>query len=120
MKQNIHRIKLLPLDKLFSDYIRKRANGVCEVCGNPTEYKKLQTSHFFGRRNRQVRWNPDNAVAVCFGCHRKFHESPAYHYEWFTKHLGERFEYLQYQANMIQKLDLQAIELYLKEKIKEL
>lgn len=111
------KIKIDALDRLFSKYIRLRAGGVCEKCG---QTKTLQCSHFHGRRKRSVRWNEDNAVALCFSCHMYLGENPLEHYEWFKKRLGEeRFELLNIQANMIYKPDINAITLYLKQKIKE-
>lgn len=111
------RIKVTGLDVLFSKFIRLRAHGICERCG---ANKRLQCSHFHGRRKRTVRWNEDNAVALCFSCHRFFTENPLAHTEFFRERLGDtRFEMLNIQAQMTGvKPDIAGITLYLKEKIK--
>jgi len=115
------RIKIKPLDVLFSKYIRLRARGVCERCGKEVGFKRLQTSHFHGRRKRTVRWHEDNAAALCFSCHQHFTENPLEHTEWFKKRLGEQgFELLNIQAQSIYKVDIESTTLYLKQKIEEL
>lgn len=114
------RIRLDPLDILFSRFIRLRANGVCEKCGNPVGFAKLQTSHFHGRRKKSVRWNEDNACALCFSCHQYFTENPLDHVEWFRERLGEgKFTLLYIQAQKRNKVDKELVRLYLKQKIKE-
>lgn len=114
------RIKLDPLDILFSRLIRLQAKGVCERCGNPVGFGKLQTSHFHGRRKKSVRWNEDNACALCFSCHQYFTENPLEHVDWFRERLGgERFTLLHIQSQTINKVDKEAVRLYLEQKIKE-
>lgn len=116
------KIRLDKLDILFSKFIRMRADWSCEYCGKPVEnYKGLQCSHFHGRRKRSTRYDPDNACGLCFSCHIYLGENPYAHTEFFKKRLGsERFELLNIRANKIVKVDRDAIELSLKEKIKEL
>jgi len=121
------KIRLDPLDKVFSEYVRRRAVarvGGCELCGKVVGWKRLECSHFYGRRMKSVRWHPDNAAGLCFTCHRKMTENPRQHDIFFQERLGvERFERLYLQANMTIKLcafDKQVIEADLKEKIKEL
>ena len=132
------RIKLDPLDKLFSQYIRMlvydKDAGIacCEYCGkmfgdvikeNGETYpawKQLQTSHFHGRRKRSVRYFCENACALCFSCHIYLGENPYAHTEFFKKRLGsERFELLNIRTNKLEKIDKEAVTAYLKEKIEE-
>ena len=92
------KIKIDPLDVLFSRFVRLRAGGVCEYCDKP---KRLQCSHFHGRRKKSVRWDGDNAAGLCFSCHQYLGENPYVHTEWFKKHLGsEKFEALNIRANL--------------------
>lgn len=110
------KIKLDPLDKLFSLYIRLRAGGICEYCGHP---KTLQCSHYHGRRKRSTRWDEENCSALCVSCHFYLGENPYQHTEWMKKRLGsEKFEQLNIRAEIIQKVDKLAIKQDLKEKIK--
>ncbi len=109
------KIRIDKLDVLFSRFIRLRAGGKCEYCGRKA---KLQCSHFHGRRKRSVRYDPDNACALCFYCHLYMGENPNIHTEWFGERLGsERFEQLHIRAEMIVKLDKEAIKQDLLEKI---
>ena len=112
------KIKLDKLDILFSKYIRLKAGGVCEYCG---QAKTLQCSHFHGRRKRSVRWDEENCSALCFSCHLYLGENPYMHTEFFRKRLGsERFELLNIRANTIARLDKEALTLYFKGQIKSL
>ena len=119
------KIRLDPLDKLFSEFIRKRAflfTHGCEYCGKGViSYKELQTSHFHGRRKRSVRYDPENACGLCFSCHIYLGENPYAHTEFFKKRLGsERFELLNIRANTVgRKVDKEAMTIHLKEKLKE-
>jgi len=117
------RIKLDPLDILFSRYIRTAAGWKCECCFRqfhpPTA--QLQCSHFHGRRKKSVRWDPENVAALCFSCHQRFTEHPLEHVEWFKKRLGEkRFDALTIKANTPEKPDKEMIRLWIKEKFKVL
>lgn len=111
------KIKLNPLDILFSKYVRLKAGGVCEYCGRTTT---LQCSHYHGRRKRILRWDEENVSAVCFSCHMYLGENPYQHTEFFKKRLGtDRFEKLNIRAETTHpKPDLVAIMAQLKEKIK--
>jgi hypothetical protein len=52
-------------DKKFSAWIRFR-DGRCMNCGKETN---LQCSHFWSRKHSSTRFDPDNCVAFCAGCH---------------------------------------------------
>lgn len=114
------KIRISPLDSLFSEFIRKRAllTGGCEYCGQFKSYAQLQCSHFIGRRKRSTRYDPDNAAGVCFSCHSYLGEHPYEHTEWFKKRLGDRFEQLIIKGNTPMKVDKEALTLYFKEKLK--
>ena len=123
--KNCHRrihtlkIRLNPLDKLFSKYMRLKADGVCEYCGKYVGYARLQTSHFHGRRKASVRYDETNCSCVCFTCHQYLGSNPYQHTEWFKKRLGwEKFEALNIRANLISpKVDKDKISMDLKSKI---
>lgn len=75
------------LDKAWSDYVRKRANGVCEKCGG---HSTLQAHHAFGRRHHYTRWDVDNGVGLDYACHIHWaHHDPSGFTEWFRKKVGE-------------------------------
>jgi hypothetical protein len=118
-------MKLDSLDKLFSEYIRKRAmrdTGGCERChAGKRNYKQLQCSHFHGRRKRSVRFDEDNACGICAACHMYLGANPAEHVRFFQERLSmTAFENLQIRAQFKHKIDESAVALYLREKLKEL
>jgi len=58
------------LDKLFSEYIRRR-NGemaICVTCGKVAHWKEMQAGHFMSRRHRATRWHEDNVQVQCIKC----------------------------------------------------
>lgn len=113
------KIRISPLDKLFSQYVRLLADGKCEYCGKNMEFNRLQASHFHGRRKRSTRWDTDNAAGLCFSCHHYLQENPYQHTEWFKKRLGTRkFDELNVRAEIIFKPDKAKVEADLKEKIR--
>ena len=113
------KIKLDALDRLFSLYIRKRARGYCERCKRYFGVERLQCSHFYGRRARSVRYDPDNACALCFSCHIYLGENPREHTRFFRDRLGDRLDQLEARWSIPQKPDRQAIRLWLKEELKK-
>ena len=115
------RIRLDPVDKLFSVFVRKRSKGYCERCLQYKGWERLQCCHFHSRRMRSTRYDPDNACALDFGCHQYLDSHPLEKIEFFKARLGEEaFEMLQHRARQIGKPDKEAIKLYLQEQIKEI
>jgi len=116
------RIKRDPLDILFSQYMRLKADGICEKCLRWVGYGKLQTSHLFGRRYKALRYDEENVSTLCFSCHQHFHEQPVEHILWFTERHGQQaIDLLQARARVTYpKPDKVLIELYLRERIKQI
>ena len=116
------------LDDLFSEFIRKRAMilvGGCERIEaehevNITSWRQLHCAHFHTRAKKSVRFDEDNAAGLCFGCHQYLDSHPMEKIEWFQKRLGDMFDLLLARARTPQKIDREAIRLYLKAKIEEL
>jgi hypothetical protein len=109
-------------DTVFSKIIRLRAKWTCESCNTYFHLGHgLQCSHFFGRRHRSTRWDPDNAAAHCFGCHRNFTENPIAFTAWIKKYLGDvRYEALQLRHSQIikrNKHDLEFLYQHLKQQL---
>jgi len=97
-----HKPKIRPVDTLFSKYIRERANWKCEVCGRDysQEHQKLDCCHYKGRGRESTRFDPQNCIAACKGCHWKFHEDKRLHDEFMLKRLGQRdFDLLVLRSN---------------------
>lgn len=83
--------KIDAADKAFSLYIRTRAGWNCERCGKHYEppTSALHCSHFMGRGKEATRFDPDNANALCYGCHQFFTSHPALHLEWQVMKKGQ-------------------------------
>jgi len=128
------KIKTTVLDRLFSEFIRKRAvllTGGCEYCGaekhdkpkNDGTYlpawKQLQCSHYISRRNKSTRFDIDNCVGLCFSCHQYLDSNPYIHTEWVKKKLGSnKLELLVIRGNKSIKPDLDKLKLEIKGMIK--
>lgn len=117
------RLKRSKADILFSLYIRTRAKWKCERCH--TEHQPptsaLHCSHFFGRGNKAVRWDIDNACALCYGCHQFLGSRPVEHAEFFKKRLGDKkYDALVLRAHIPTKVDQKLIQLHLEMLLKEL
>ena len=120
------KIRIDSLDTLFSLFIRlramKRVDG-CERClAGKTSYKQLQCSHYIKRRNKSTRWDEDNCAGLCFGCHQYFDENNEEYEQWMINHIGQdRLDMLNSRKRIIfPKPDKEAIELYLREQLKNL
>ena len=118
-------MRITPLDKLFSEFIRRRAMARvhgCERClTGKVDYKELQCSHFWGRKRQLVRYDEDNSAGLCGACHLYLSANPSEHTTWFKNHLGEEaFDLLEARASKVGRPDEAGIALYLKEKIREL
>jgi len=113
------KVKRNPLDILMSTYIRAKAEGVCEWCG---QRPCRDAHHFKGRIRMTVRFDEENMVALCGYCHRYLHNNPDVNTDFFRKRLGnERYENLVMRANMTTKeypIDKEKIKDDLNRKIK--
>lgn len=87
-------IKISSADKAFSDYIRTRDNWTCQRCKKrydpnvAIQRMALHCSHFKGRGKEATRFDPLNADALCYGCHRYFTANPDEHYMWQVTRKG--------------------------------
>lgn len=83
-------------DDAFSAAIRAAADYTCLRCGiqkMPVSRRGgsgLECSHVYSRRHRTIRWCVDNAEALCSGCHRWWHSSPADSGIWYALKVGDR------------------------------
>jgi hypothetical protein len=93
-------------DNVFSKLIRARAGFRCEWCGtqHASNSQGLHCSHHFGRRHKSVRWDTDNAAALCFSCHQKYGESPIIGAEWLIGYIGQdKVDELRVKAYRVKK-----------------
>ncbi len=107
------------LDRLFSQIVR--GAGKCVKCGN-VDYSKLQCAHIFSRSQLTVRWDFDNVLCLCAGCHFWAHKNPLLFSEFVRNYLGEcKYEMLKMRAAALSTAvtidDLLALEIELKKQI---
>jgi hypothetical protein len=84
-------MKLTSADQWFGRCIKERVGWTCEKCGkvfNIPDTQGLHTSHFIGRGNYAVRFEPLNAYAHCYGCHSYFEQNPHIFTAWVKDKLG--------------------------------
>ena len=99
------------LDKEFSRVIRSQ--GKCCKCGKD-DYSKLQAAHIFSRSMLSVRWDFDNVLCLCAGCHFEAHAKPVLFTEFVRQFLGElKYEQLKSKAMAIKKWTLPEMEILL-------
>jgi hypothetical protein len=112
------RIRIDPLDSLFSTYIRTRDNFTCQRCG--VKSKNVQCAHFHSRRKQQVRFDPDNACTLCMGDHLYLDSNPMEKVEFFQNRLGEtNFNLLNSRARITYpKPDKKMLTIYFQQQIK--
>lgn len=110
----------------FSKIIRERDGWKCSRCGKPMEDQKelLDCSHYWGRKNECARFDPQNCIALCRGCHQ-YVETREGHELWYKPYmlewLGEdAYHALMIRAQQVCKRDDKATKIYLKELRKEL
>ena len=120
------KVKTRVTDKLFSRYIRERDNWTCQYCGRvyrPDNARNLGCSHYFGRARESVRFDEDNAVALCtLPCHAELgHGEKRDEYrQLMTKRLGEKgMQLLEIRAERIQKRDDKMMKLVLTQMLDE-
>lgn len=58
----------LKLDKVFSEYIRRRDRGICCTCGVQKEWKLQQAGHYISRSHLSTRYNEINVHCQCISC----------------------------------------------------
>lgn len=116
-------IKIRKSDKLFSTFIRQRANWKCERCGRQHEMTSqgLHCAHVFTRSREATRHDPENAYALCYGCHSWGHRNPLQFHEWVKGKMGdEAYMRLMIRSNSYGKRDDKLAEITLQAMLKEL
>jgi 5-methylcytosine-specific restriction endonuclease McrA len=87
-------------DALFSKKVCKK--GICEMCGQ--KKFRLQCAHVVTRTLLSLRWDFKNALALCAGCHLRWHKDPLWAITWFKAVYPERAKYLLKKTEKKKKL----------------
>ena len=115
------KIRISALDKLFSQYIRRRDAWTCQRCHKhyqpPTN--ALHNSHVFSRGGMSTRFDPRNCFAMCYGCHSFLGRNPLEHYAWYIARCGQQeFDLLRYRYKHPAKIDRAVIKFWLQQELK--
>lgn len=87
-------------DKLFSEKVRSL--GYCLWCNRRPPVVQLQCAHIMSRRFLSTRWDFNNAMCLCAGCHRKGHDRPLEFAELVRQVKGqEAYDELIYKAKNV-------------------
>jgi len=118
------KIRLRATDRLFSQYIRQRDKFTCQRCRHifpSDDAQGLDNSHYWGRWHENTRFDEDNCISLCCGCHRIWAEEGREEYKAFMVHrLGERgYDLLEYRHNLYKKRDDKSDSMILKQMLKE-
>jgi len=107
------------LDAVFSKRIRARDKWICQRCRK--QHKKnsqgLHCSHYWHRADMGTRWEDDNCIALCYGCHRRWEGDKQGEYlDFMMDKLGEqRYNCLKVRAKGIVKFSVSDLEILLKD-----
>lgn len=105
----------------WSKIVRANANGICEWCGKPAEHGHHMVARAQGYT---LMFNLENGVALCAGCHNRFHHVESLS-GWlkFKQQRPLSYEFVEERRNQTTKLlvgDLRAILADLRSKRKEM
>jgi hypothetical protein len=84
-------IKVTPADAAFSKCVKIAVGYRCQRCGviYGEGHRGLHCSHYIGRGNWSVRFEPANAWAHCYGCHSHIGSRPAEFRDWVIERIGD-------------------------------
>jgi 5-methylcytosine-specific restriction endonuclease McrA len=77
------------LDRIAKAQVFERDGHKCIRCGATN--RQLQPAHVLSRTHLCLRWEPENLMSLCGGCHLAWHHEPAMAVEWFTKTYSDRW-----------------------------
>ena len=81
-------------DTAFANFIKDRDDWTCRVCrvqyreDGPLPAQAFQCAHLWSRRYHSVRWDPRNAVCLCWKDHRFYTAQPILWDLWMRVWLG--------------------------------
>lgn len=106
-------------DKLFGQIIRSR--GRCQRCDRQPPEVSLQCAHILSRRFTATRWDENNALCLCAGCHFWAHNNPIEFTKLVegilgTENLEKLLEKARSYAGRVSRVDYEEIVADLKER----
>lgn len=109
MKRRRQKTAKRTADDLFAKYIKLR-DRTCQDCGKAED---LQCAHLISRRYNLIRHDPDNAVALCRGCHFKWGLRPLEWENWCRERVN--YDSLRRRALSQEKPDYPSVVVKLRE-----
>ncbi len=114
-KKKLRKRLIKACDKLAREIVFKR-DVKCQRCGNT---KQLQWCHIYSRIIYPLRWDADNSMVLCAGCHFNAHQNPLEFSDLVRDRLGtERLQRLSLKRSGHFKTSVDNLEL-LKIKLKQ-
>jgi len=93
-------IRRTQADVRFSLQIRERDGFKCRRCHKKPHPMGLHCAHHFTRRTGATRFDPDNAMALCYGDHQYLDSHPIEKEAFWRSEIGdERFDALAARAH---------------------
>lgn len=98
------------LDRLCREQVFYRDSGKCIRCGGE---RHIQWCHVYSRRYKSLRWDTDNSMTLCAGCHLLWHHQPAMMVAWWASKFPDRDKRLGLIMQTPRKIDREAVRLAL-------
>jgi 5-methylcytosine-specific restriction endonuclease McrA len=98
------------LDQLCRRLVFLRDRNTCQKCGSR---ERLQWAHVHSRGVHSLRWEPDNSLCLCAGCHYLGHLHPTDFSRWLLEKFPKRLEHLLLIRQTKRKTDKVALRLWL-------
>ena len=110
-------------DKLALKLLRIRAKNRCQRCGSSSS--SCNWHHIFSRRYIITRWDEDNLLLLCFGCHFNYAHSKIEEFRDFViSKMGEgKYMLLKQKALSVRPMkivDLKMVRVILEQELKGL
>ena len=83
------------LDEYTALVVKERDGYICQKCGKKCSGQGAHWSHIYSRQRFSMRWLLLNAICLCAGCHRWWHDNPTESGVWFKDKWPYRDEHLQ-------------------------
>lgn len=104
------KIRIDQADKYFSLCVRERVGNRCEAdgCQRTSQDYRIDCAHIFSRRHNSTRWNPGNAVSLCFLHHQNWTGDPLEFTAWVESRIGpQKLADLRLKAHLTLKVTKQ-------------
>ena len=91
------------LDFLARQRCFERDDWRCVRCKSGNN---IQWAHIVSRRHLSLRWDLDNNLTLCAGCHLWWHHAPIHAVKWFEGTWPGRYDHLLVASSIKVKVDL--------------